>query len=418
MAKFELVTAGILKDKIAAQKDTINATTYVATGDIDSAMTDIMKIKADEKLPDSIVEFSVQIDKDPERNYSRPYKFDVDKVKITGKNSAKTSQLVTLRDDYYKLNAQPVLDWTKTRDSMPIMYGDIYDRLESRDFPMTINYKQLYKPFVTWKELKDNEAVPMGGTLGGDLGSFELKLYGAGFKRSKISKLYDMNLTNAQIIESNRISHNAFLNDMYLSPILKYDYTADFAGKGAGKDWQGASVVTPADTTSGVTDFELWYKTAKAGFTAFQERRMPKAFAPRDVDAKVGQRMDNGVLLMHWRDAMSLMTVINGLPTLEAKKYPPLSGVAKIVVYEGDYVEQSEGCAPLEYDGVPKGKSYLVYPKKGFKEVIKIPETMLTGVGSIDTLEPDQMAWFDVRGIVAQPQYYVQVITWPTNKDL
>jgi hypothetical protein len=48
----------------------------------------------------------------------------------------------------------------------------------------------------------------------------------------------------------------------------------------------------------------------------------------------------------------------------------------------------------------------MVAPKRGFKELVKQPLTMITDEGRANNLSTKETVWWDCRGIIAQPQTY------------
>lgn len=352
-----------------------------------------------------VMTINAKVSYDPKK-VDKKWSLQVEKSKLTGQSN-------TFPDAFYNTFNPLVLDFTKFRDESPLLYKSIYDTMTNSDFDETMKINEFELPGIAWTEILDGQAVTRGQMKEGTSDSVSLKINGAGFTTTLRNQLFNKQWKDSMMIKANMIGYNAFLNDAHLAPIIAY------SGYGS-NDFNGKPRSTAAVSITGATYYENLFLTIKKGIRDAFARRLPNGFSDKASDKKVGQRFNSGILLTNEYDAVRVLEIMKGIPVADSKAYRDLKlpiggikGIQQIIGYEGDVISINDDQAPVTYAGVAENTAYLIYPKKGFKELIKQGLTPLVQAGDINKLAVNEFVWWDARGLIAQPQYYVQKITLP-----
>src|SRR5690606_31619659 len=89
--------------------------------------------------------------------------------------------------------------------------------------------------------------------------------------------------------------------------------------------------------------------------------------------------------------------------------YPDVSGIESVIYYDGWTVQV--GKKTFEYAGVTPGKAYLIRPKSGSKELVKLDLRIEATAGDLSRLIESQIVGYAYRGVYAAIEENVQEIS-------
>lgn len=272
-----------------------------------------------------------------------------------------------------------VLDVELGREEVPLLYKPIYQLLSDSGMPRVVDAKWAMNGTVVFTEHMEGEEVKFG-SLQVEHGPIARVLtLSAGFEFTKEMKdfndFFSVEILNRAMGEA----YNAKLNDMYLGPIIKYQYKA--SNKTA---YQGSA------------DDAVWV-------------RMWKTLNQAQSDARAKKRPGT-VLLASSLDKDNIEMALKGGYTINGTTYPAVSGIESVIYYDG--WETQVGKKFYEYKGVDKGKAYLIRPKRGFKELLKRDLTIESTAADLSRLIESQIVGHAYRGAYAAIEENVQEISF------
>lgn len=299
-----------------------------------------------------------------------------------------SGEMVLSTDIKRTLAQKTVLDVELGREETPLLYNPIYDTLTDANFPRLIEAKWAQEGAVVFLEHLEGEEVKFG-SLNAENGPIaRLTGYTAGFQWTKETELFN----EVYLIDIfNRAfgrAHNVLLNHLHLAPIAKFDYQSKNKTE---------PVYVKSDGSKGTAGTANLYlstrETLKQGIT----------------DARTAKRA-GGVLLANSADQFQIEEALQGADIM-ATNYRAISGIDTIIYYDGD--TETVGDTEYTFDGVAPGETFLIRPKRGFKELVKVPLRIEFGGGDITRLIEDTMVGYTFRGIFAAVEENVQKIKLP-----
>lgn len=277
--------------------------------------------------------------------------------------------------------AKMTLDVDLGREDVPLLYQPIYDLVSNPNLPKILDAKWALFGDCVFLEHVEGQEVKFGSISAEKGPVARLQMFTTGFQFTEEMKLYNSTYEMEDYSKAVGRAHNALLNHLYLSPILKYAYKAS----------NKTAKVTPKDPNA--PDFMVYYET------------LQKALK----DARIAKR-PGSVLLASSANQEEIEQALKGGHTINGTVYPSFGGIQTIIYYDGYTVKV--GDETYEYPGVAAGKAYLIRPKQGFKELVKAKLTTKSGSADISRLIDEQIVWYTVRGVFAALEENVQEISF------
>lgn len=270
-----------------------------------------------------------------------------------------------------------VLDVETGRETVPLLYTDIYDTITDANFPQTFDADFALEGRCVFLEHVEGGEVKFG-SLAAEKGIVaRIKGYTTGFEFTKELLMYNQTFKITSLSTAVGEAYNALKNHIALAPIISATYKA--ANKTAYK--------APA------TGMPAWvgiYEAIKSGIK---------------TAATAGRK--GTLILANSADELDIKQALQG-GSVNGTDYPKLDGIVKVVLYDG--WETKVGQKVHNYPGVPAGKVYLIRPKGGFKEFAKVPLTTEFGGKDLSRLIEDQMVAYSYFGSLAAIDENVQEI--------
>lgn len=299
-----------------------------------------------------------------------------------------TGEMIVSTDVKRTLAQKTVLDVELGREEVPLLYNQIYENITNANFPRLLDAKWAQSGAVVFLEHMEGEEIKFGALNAEEGPVARLTGYAGGFKWTKETEIFN----EVYLIDIfNRAfgrAHNILLNHIHLSPILGFEY---------GGDNTTDAKLIKSDGSNGTAQTANLYlstrETLKQGVT----------------DARTAKRPGN-VLLANSADKYQIEEALQGADIM-ATNYRAISGIDTIVYYDGE--QETVGDTEYVFDGVNPGEAFLVRPKRGFKELVKIPLRIEFGGGDISRLIEDTMVGYTYRGVFAAVEENVQKIILP-----
>ncbi|MFA9457424.1 hypothetical protein ACERJO_11735 [Halalkalibacter sp. AB-rgal2] len=272
-----------------------------------------------------------------------------------------------------------VLDVELGREEVPLLYKPIYQLLSDSSMPRVLDAKWAVYGTVVFSEHIEGEEVKFG-SLQAEHGPIARVLtLTAGFEFTKEMKdfndFFSVEILNRAMGEA----YNAKLNHMHLNPIISYKY----------KDQNKT-------TYQGTEEDSVWIGMWKT---------LNKALSDTRVKKRLGT-----ILLASSLDKDNIEMALKGGYTINGTTYPAVSGIESVIYYDG--WETQVGRKKYEYQGVEKGKAYLIRPKRGFKELLKRDLTIESTAADLSRLVESQIVGYAYRGTYAAIDENVQEISF------
>lgn len=272
-----------------------------------------------------------------------------------------------------------VLDVELGREEVPLLYKSIYQLLSDSAMPRVVDAKWAVHGTVVFTEHMEGEEIKFGALQVEHGPTARVLTLTGGFEFTKEMKDFNDFFSVEILNRSMGEAHNAKLNDMYLGPIVKYQYKAKNK-----TSYQGA------------TDDSLWVG-------------MWKTLNKAQSDARAEKRPAT-ILLASSLDKDNIEMALKGGYTINGTTYPAVSGIESVIYYDG--WETQVGKKIYEYKGVDKGKAYLIRPKRGFKELLKRDLTIESTAADLSRLIESQIVGYAYRGAYAAIDENVQEISF------
>lgn len=277
-----------------------------------------------------------------------------------------------------------ILDFTRTIAMREKVYQPIYETMESPDFDETMKIVDFtgFSSFAYTKWI-DGAAVLMNTFRGGSSDSVTLQIHAGGYVRTLRDRLFNKRWRQEKVARAQAEGYNDFLNHLYLGPILKASYS--------GKTVDVSDVDAAQATTWWAKNWSIMKLAKDAYYTAKDPLEQP---------------FDVPVLFMNKATYMTAFSdTLDEISFADGKRYTSMRGWWNgIVVYDGATVD-FDG-QPVTYPKPADGVVYMISPKKGFKELVKQPLTMVTSPGDANHLSEQTQVWWDCRGIICAANDY------------
>jgi len=267
---------------------------------------------------------------------------------------------------------------------VPLLYGDIYDRIAPPGgFPggmYQIDEYTLQANVVFLQKFEGGE-VEFGTLVKGAPAVGTIQTYAAGFEWTEDMIEFDKTWSIQENTRAFGRAYNALLNHLHLSPIIGYSYGSDNLTA-----WNSGG-------SSQVEDIHLTLQDA------YRDTVVPAT----------GPRRTGTVLLASESDRFNIESAIL-TPVLDANGNAlPNVPITAIVYYDGD--EIVVGDDTYTYPGVTPGTCFLIFPKRKLKELVHHDLRIDIGPPDISRLVEGQQVGRTRRSVFANLVESVQKVT-------
>jgi len=274
-------------------------------------------------------------------------------------------------------------------DETPLLGDSIYDSQTSADFPRVLSGQEFMYGECVFAEVKEGQEILQGSIRKVTTDGLTIYKYATLFEITEETQMYN----EAFVIDAKSRAmgegYRKLVNDLRLNPIISAAYAAP--------NQTGAVRVNGAgETVAANAPYDLFksiYYTLLAGMEAAKDAGRPAS-----------------VVLCSSRDAYRIAIAASGFRRDDGLVFPPL-GITDIIAYDGDSV--TVGGVTTTYTGCTNNTVYLIRPKKGFYERIKMPYTV--GLGDADASRGvlNEIIGKTYRGYYAAPLLNVEQVTLP-----
>lgn len=278
-----------------------------------------------------------------------------------------------------------VIDLELGREGVPLLYGPIYRTVEDANFSSSVEVAPFTNVQIVFLEHMEMEEVKFGSRKHGAKDTVPIITYAAGMQWTEDMVLYDKTWEMAESSRSFGEAHNALLNHIHLSPIIKFSYAAKNK--------------TAADST-GATYLEKLRNTIKNGLIHASE--------DENTDTKASRKPN--ILLAHSSKRWDIEECLQRMQ-INGTIYPAISQIDTLIFYDGWSTVVGE--KTYTYGGVNSGKAYLIEPQKYYRELIKHGLRVEAGGADIKRLIKDAVVGVVRRGVIASPPNSVEELTLP-----
>ena len=296
---------------------------------------------------------------------------------------------MSVPSDIYDFIRKSLIDITRGREANPLLYRPIYETIADSTLTELIDVQELIGARLAFTKVKEGESVMMGDFKTGVKGSARLEIFGTGYPITKRMELFNKMFQMEQLNRAVGIAHNAHLNDVYLGPLIAYNY-------------QTAQKTTAQGEATDDIRVKIYKTLLKAGKDCLDRKHWlsKKPLKP-------------SILLCNSATAYDLEDVLRSDLTDKGTIFRNrLSWIKEVIVYDGETIEVGE--KTFTYPGVPDGKAILVEPKYGFKELIKQDLRAETQAGDIKSLVSQEKVWWYCIGVIADPATYCHLVELPS----
>lgn len=299
-----------------------------------------------------------------------------------------SGEMIISTDIKRTLAQKTVLDVELGREEVPLLYNPIYDTMTNPNFPRLLEAKWANYGSIVFLEHLEGEEVKFGALNAEEGPVARLTGYTGGFQWTKETELFN----EVYLIDIfNRAfgrAHNILLNHLHLAPIAQFKYKDTHITK---------PKYIKSDGSNGTVGTANLYLS------------MRETLKQAIIDARTAKRPAN-ILLANSTDQFRIEEALQGA-TIMATNYRAISGIDTIIYYDGD--TETVGDTEYTFDGVKPGEAFLIRPKRGFKELVKVPLRIEFGGGDITRLIEDTMVGYTFRGVFAAIEENVQKIILP-----
>lgn len=240
-------------------------------------------------------------------------------------------------------------DLYQGRESVPLIYKEIYTTLVDANFPQTMTAKEFGPVQVVFLQKWEGGEVKFGTIGEGVEKVVSFVTYAAGIEYDEDILEYNQTWRLAEIGIAFGEAYNKLLNHIHLYPIIAGSYTTTGGGIEAQRVAQKGNYVDggTAQLVAFDTDLPTTLRNAL--------RILPSG-------TKLLINSSDRYLI---EDAIAASMYADTSPSVVKRMLTS----ADIIEYDGDEVEV--GGKTYEYTGVTAGYAYLICPKRMFKEYIK-----------------------------------------------
>jgi len=291
------------------------------------------------------------------------------------------------------------MDITVRKNANPTVRQFLYNIYNRPDADRTNKLTEMLPYGIVFDEYNGTgDPVRQGDKGEGATGTFDVKIYAAGFTWDLLASLFDKSLDMTMLADGVAAGYNAKLDDNAISPILDY---ASYGNAGTAKHTNKA-------TTSGAGRQELLYDTLENAIDDLGKRTDP--VAKKKIDPSGSYLLCSGNVARH------ASKVINGLPeNTNNKRLGAISEIAGIIAYDGETIIGRDG--DTTYAGVGDTYAYLVKPNRYMDIIVKRGlTTEIDTQPDVKTLAQEERAYYFAEGIYNAEGLanFVQKITLPT----
>jgi hypothetical protein len=314
-----------------------------------------------------------------------------------GKGTPQGSTGNTLLPDWAQLWDAMRMDITVRKNALPTV-RQLFYAVSSRPDADKTNKIGDYMPYgIEFKKFNGSgQPVNQGDKGEGNVGTFDIDIYAAGFRWDLLAAMFDKSLDMTALNDAVAVGYNAKLDDLAMTPILADVYST-----------AGTAKHTAAATTSGAGRQELLYNTIENALDGLGARTDP--VTKRKINPAGSYLLCSGNVARH------VARSIGGLPSANQKYLPAITDIAGVVAYDGDVIDMRDGSTT--YSGVGDTYAYLVKPNRYMNIIVKQGLTAEVDMQpDVSTLAQEEYAWYFAEG-----QYnaegianYIQKITLPT----
>lgn len=302
-------------------------------------------------------------------------------VKLSG-------EMIVSTDVKRDLAQKTVLEVELGREEVPLLYAPIYENITDASLPRVLDVSWAQEGAVVFLERAEGEEIKFGSLRAEEGPKAQLTSYAGGFQWTKEAEIFNEAYLIGMFNRAFGRAHNMLLNFIHFAPITTFNYKT-------------ANVTNPAyvkaDGTQGTSgENNIYLSTRQTLINAIQDAR--KAKRPGTI------------LLANSADQQQIEEALQA-GQLVATNYRAVSGIDTIIYYDGD--EEIVGKEKYTYEGVKPGEAFLVRPKRGFKELVKVPLRVEFGGGDLTRLIEDTMVGYTFRGVFAAVEQNVQKIKLP-----
>lgn len=300
-------------------------------------------------------------------------------------------EMLTTASGRKELLEKVVLDVELGRETVPLLYGPIYERREDPNFPEVFDAKWTQYGVVVFLQHIEGEEIKFGSLRAEEGPIARIVTWAAGFEYTEdmveYNKTFDMETLNRAMGEA----HNALLNHIHLYPIIGYsNYGASNTTNAVYVTAEGKPTTKDAGDAHPLLSLR---ETLKQGRSDSRAKRRPGSVL-----------LISGTREEHVQEALGSLSI-------RGTDYPALTGITDIIAYDG--WEIKVGKKSYEYQGVADNVAYLIRPKRGFKELIKHDLRVDAGDGDLSRLVEAQVVGRSRRGVYAAVAENVQKINLP-----
>lgn len=302
-------------------------------------------------------------------------------VKLSG-------EMIVSTDIKRDLAQKTVLEVELGREEVPLLYSPIYENITDPSFPRLLDVSWAQEGAVVFLERAEGEEIKFGSLRAEEGPKAQLTSYAGGFQWTKEAEIFNEAYLIGMFNRAFGRAHNMLLNFIHFAPITTFQYKA-------------ANTTAPeyvkADGTAGTSqDNNIYLSTRQTLINGIRDAR--KAKRPGTI------------LIANSADQQQIEEALQP-GQIVATNYRAVSGIDTIIYYDGD--EEIVGKEKYTYQGVKPGEAFLVRPKRGFKELVKVPLRVEFGGGDLTRLIEDTMVGYTFRGVFAAVEQNVQKITLP-----
>ena len=298
-------------------------------------------------------------------------------------------EMVTSEQGRKELVEKVVLDTELGREEVPLLYKSIYQTIQDPNFPRVLDMKWAQRGVVVFTEHIEGQEVKFG-SLEAEHGPLaRIGAYTSGFEYTKEMRLFNETFNFEMLNRAFGEAYNAKLNDIHLSPIIKYNYD---------KSNVTQPVYVKPDGTPGTK--------AEAHFILSLRETLRQGIKDSAKEKRKGS-----ILLVSSVHEQDLLDAL-GRHEMQGTSFESTTGIEEIVFYDG--WETTVSRETTTYDGVPENTAFLIRPKAGFKELVKQELQVRAYDADPSRLIEQQVIADTFRGVYAALEENVQQIKLPT----
>jgi len=274
-------------------------------------------------------------------------------------------------------------------DETPLLGDSIYDSQTSSDYPRVLSGQEFMYGECVFAEVKEGQEILQGSLRKVTTAGLTIHKYATMFEITEETQMYNESFVIDAKSRAMGEGYRKLVNHLRLNPIISANYAA--ANQTPAVHINGAGETVAANAPYDL--FKSIYYTLLAGLETADSAGRPAS-----------------VVLCSSRDARRIAIAASGFRRDDGLVLPPL-GITDIIAYDGDSV--TVGGVTTTYTGCTNNTVYLIRPKKGFYERIKMPYTV--GLGDADASRGilNEIIGKTYRGYYAVPLNNVEEVTLP-----